>query len=429
MKKTYIIGLLALSVASCKPKIEPETPQKGDADFTTYLAVGNSLTAGYSDGSLYRSGQINSYPAMLATQFKMVGGGDFKEPLLPGESGWPAPKKVLAIVNGTLAPVNATQTDTAGSATNISAQGPFNNTGVPGIRCIDYLFPGYGMLNPYAARFYSSPATEKPLDEALKINATFFSMWLGSNDVLGYATSGGEGVVGGITPNDISDVTVFEQSYNAVIAALTAHGAKGVLMNIPDVTAIPYFTTIPINGLVLTRQGQVDSLNAAYAPLGITFALGANNFIIQDPASPVGFRQAKAGELLILTTPQDSLRAGWGSRKPIPKRYVLDATEIANVQAATATFNQVIQTAATTYNLAFVDMNAYLKTFTSGVLFNGVTYTTTYVSGGTFSLDGVHLTQRGYALAANEMIRTINAHYHSSIPTVDVNKYNGVLFP
>lgn len=430
MKKTYIIGLLALSVASCKPKIEPETPQKGDADFTTYLAVGNSLTSGYADGSLYRSGQINSYPAMLAGQFKLVGGGDFKEPLLPGESGWPEPKRVLALVNGSLAPVFATQNDTAGSAVNIASQGPFNNTGVPGIRCIDYLYPGYGMLNPYAARFYSSPATEKPLDEALKINATFFSMWLGSNDVLGYATAGGEGVVGGGTNlTDISNTAAFEASYNATVEALTAHGAKGVLINIPDVTSIPYFTTIPMNGLVLTRQGQVDSLNAAYAPLGIRFTLGQNNFIIQDVNAPAGRRQAKDGELLILTTPQDSLRAGWGSIKPIPKQYVLDATEIANVQSATTAFNQIIQTAATNYKLAYVDMNAYLKTFTSGVIFNGVTFTTTYVSGGTFSLDGVHLTQRGYALAANEMIRTINAYYHSSIPTVDVNKYNGMLFP
>ncbi|PZF72152.1 SGNH/GDSL hydrolase family protein [Taibaiella soli] len=428
MKKTYILGLLALSVASCKPKIEPVTPQKGDADFSTYLAVGNSLTSGYSDGSLYRSGQVNSYPAMLAGQFKLVGGGDFKEPLLPGESGWPEPKKVLAIVNGSLAPVDATQNDTAGSSTNIAAQGPFNNTGVPGIRCIDYLYPGYGTLNPYAARFYSSP-TERPLDEALKINATFFTMWLGSNDVLGYATAGGEGIVGGIGLTDISSTTSFEASYNATVEALIAHGAKGALMNIPDVTTIPYFTTIPINGLVLTRQGQVDSLNAAYAPLGITFTLGQNNFIIQDVNSPVGFRQAKDGELLILTTPQDSLRAGWGSLKPIPKQYVLDATEISNVQTATIAFNQIIQNAAATYKLAYVDINAYLKTFTNGVVFNGVTFTTTYVSGGTFSLDGVHLTQRGYALAANEMIRTINAYYHSSIPSVDVNKYNGMLFP
>ena len=55
-------------VASCKPNIEPEKPTKGDGvDFSSYVAVGNSLTAGYADNSLYRSGQENSYPCLLYT--------------------------------------------------------------------------------------------------------------------------------------------------------------------------------------------------------------------------------------------------------------------------------------------------------------------------------------------------------------------------
>lgn len=435
MKKTYIIfGLLALSFAACKPKMDADTPQKGDADFTTYVSVGNSLTAGYANGTLYKSGQENSYPSMLASQFKLVGGGDFKQPLLPGNAGWPDLKMVLVATGNPASPVAPVTyngpLDTAGSSVNISAQGPFNNVGVPGIRCIDYLFPGYGTLNPYATRFYSSPSTEKPLDEALKIKATFFSVWLGANDVLGYATNGGEGANGGINPTDISPLSVFTQSYNATIKAMVAGGAKGVLMNIPDVTTIPFFTTIPINALVLQRQGQVDSLNAAYAPLHITFHLGANNFIIQDPSVPVvGLRQAQDGELLLLTTPQDSLARGWGSIKPIPKQYVLDATEIGNVKAATDAFNQVIMKAAQDNKLAYVDMNSYLRTLSSGIEYNGVSFTSTYVSGGAFSLDGVHLTPRGYALAANEIIRVINAYYHSSIPSVDVVKYAGLSFP
>jgi hypothetical protein len=319
--------------------------------------------------------------------------------------------------------------DTAGDANNIASQGPFNNVGVPGIRCIDYGFTGYGFLNPYAKRFYSSPLTEKPLDEALKINATFFSCWLGSNDVLGYATSGGAGSVGGIGTSDISPTSTFTATYNAVINALTANGAKGVLINIPDVTAIPFFTTVPPNGLVLD-QTQAAQLSAAYQALGISFTAGQNYFIIQDASAPGGLRKAKAGELILLTVPQDSLKcAGWGSIKPIPKQYVLDATEVANVQSATATFNAVIKQAAADHNLAYVDINSYLHTVAAGIVFNGVNFNTTFVQGGAFSLDGVHLTPRGYAIVANEMIRTINAYYKSSIPTVDVNKYSGLKFP
>jgi hypothetical protein len=64
-----------------------------------------------------------------------------------------------------------------------------------------------------------------------------------------------------------------------------------------------------------------------------------------------------------------------------------------------------------------------------GIVFNGVTYSPTFVTGGAFSLDGVHLTPRGYALAANEMIRVINDYYKSTIPSIDANKFNGTLFP
>ena len=44
---------------------------------------------------------------------------------------------------------------------------------------------------------------------------------------------------------DITDPNVFATAYSAQVDALTANGAKGVLVNIPDVTSLPYFTTVP----------------------------------------------------------------------------------------------------------------------------------------------------------------------------------------
>lgn len=442
--KYFSLALLATTVSftACKPTIEGSTPSKGSVDFSNYTAIGNSLTAGFADGSLYRSGQINSYPNMLAGQFKLVGGGEFKQPLLPGEGGWPLsrPKLVLAPVTGCdgvpgLAPIPfpGSRADSAGSITNISAQGPYNNLGVPGIRAIDYLAPGYARVYflgapGYAFRFYDNPATDRPIDMAGRSKHTFFTMWLGANDVLGYATSGGAGVVNGTNPDDISPVSIFQASYQATVDTMTAKGQKGVLINIPDVTTIPYFTTVPANGLKLTKD-QAAALTANYAPLSIKFNEGANPFIIAD-ATTGRPRQIRSGEYLILTTPQDSLKCGgWGSLKPIPANFVLDSTEVANVKNATQTFNAFIQQMAVAKGLAYVDMNNYLKTLQSGITYNGLTFTPTFVTGGAFSLDGVHLTPRGYALAANQIIMAINAKYGSSVPQVDVTKYNGVLFP
>jgi lysophospholipase L1-like esterase len=74
-------------------------------------------------------------------------------------------------------------------------------------------------------------------------------------------------------------------------------------------------------------------------------------------------------------------------------------------------------------------MNSYLTSFPTGFTYNGIKYTTQYISGGTFSLDGIHPTQRGYALLANKIITTINEHYGSTMPQTDANKYHGINFP
>jgi hypothetical protein len=397
------------------------------------LAVGNSLTAGYADNTLYKSGQMSSYPSILATQFTQVGGGTFNQPLLPTETGWPSPKLVLATVtdcngNSVLSPVNYAGFDTAGSAASVAFKGPFNNVGVPGIKCIDYVTAGFANQNPYAGRFYANNL-ESPLDEALRIGHTFFTCWLGSNDVLLYATSGGVGNVPGHNYSDISDTTTFRIVYNRVVDSLTRRGAKGMLINIPDVTSIPYFTAIPANGLVLDAT-KATALNTQWGGNhNMSFVAGNNNFVIADVHSPNGVRQIYSDEYVILTA-SDSIKCkGWGSTTPLPAKYVLTRDEVANVRNYTAYFNQIILNTAALYNLGYVDMNVFLKTVQTGIAYNGVNFSAQYVAGGAFSLDGVHLTPKGYALVANEIIRWINSTYNSTVPYADVNSYNGIKFP
>jgi hypothetical protein len=62
----------------------------------------------------------------------------------------------------------------------------------------------------------------------------------------------------------------------------------------------------------------------------------------------------------------------------------------------------------------------------SGIIVDGTGINPTYISGGAFSMDGVHLTPRGNALAANGFIDAINAKYGSNIPKLAVTAYDGV---
>lgn len=436
IKKIFLAALIGSTLASCNNDIEPVRPSSGDLDLSNFVAIGNSLTSGYADGTLYREGQENSFPAILAQQFEAVGGGKFIQPLMVTNNGFPTIKSILGYKEDCatgvigIAPVKYDATVNPADGTNISDRGPFNNIGIPGIRMIDYLFPGYGTMNPFASRMLT--ATEQAgtmMEVALASSPTFFTCWMGNNDVLGYAGSGGQGNVPGTDPDDISPLPVFKMAYDQMIDGLVASGAKGVLITIPDVVSTPAFNTIPYNGLVLNRQGQVDSLNAAYSPLGIEFRIGANPFIIADAAAPGGRRAMVEGELILLSA-SDSLKCGgWGSIVPIPDAYTLSIEEMDNIREATSQFNGVIREAANRYNLALFDANAYLKTIQSGIVWNGVKYEPTFVSGGIFSLDGTHLSKRGYAIVANQIIKTINAHYKSSIAEVDIHNYPGILFP
>lgn len=432
MKYKYILMISALTLLfACKPELDDFSASSGDADFSKYISLGNSLTAGYADGSLYRSAQLNSYPAILAKQFAKVGGGEFVQPLMTGEYGILPGKKVLGYSTDCTGTTGLGTVDDIGVPEEILPLGyAVNNLGVPGAKSFHLLVEGYGnpaglpfgLANPYYVRF-AGAADASVIGDAMAQNATFFSLWIGNNDVLGYATSGG-----------IGDTITGQQSFyyymNLLVSTLTSNGAKGVMANLPGITGAAFFNTIPYNGLVLTEQAQVDGLNAAYSPLGITFNLGQNPFIIEDGNAPGGLREMTANELVLLTTPQDSLKcAGWGSMTPIADQYILSETELNNINSAIDGYNTTIQALATQYNLAFVDMNSYFKEVESGVIYDGETYTVTYVTGGVFSLDGIHLTQKGYALVANKFIEAINNTFNATIPVVSTTDYPGILFP
>ncbi|WP_144283185.1 SGNH/GDSL hydrolase family protein [Chryseobacterium echinoideorum] len=478
--KKIIISTLAVSAlfftTSCETDFDTDVQDvvvtKGEADFTTYVALGNSLTSGYRDGALYSDGQKESYPSMLSMQMKLAGGGEFKQPMMPnnvggfiGIPGFPG-KLELKMVNGALSPV---PNSPAAALDNISSGGPYQNMGVPGAKVSHLLAPGYGnpaglslgLANPYFVRFASNPSTSSVVGDALAQNPTFISLWIGANDVLGYATSGGDGS-NPITPVDGTAGVGFTSTYTALINTLFPAGTtrKGVIANIPSVTNVPFFTRVPAMPLTNLTEAQVSQLNGGYATynagLAQAKALGAINdaeyqkrlikftagavangaVIVDKDLSPVPglpkYRQTTAKDYILLTASAVlNPQAGGGTSVPLEDKLVLTEMEAAKVLAATASYNTTIKSLADSKDLAFVDMNAKMIELNSksGIVWNGVKYTATFVTGGAFSLDGVHLTGRGYAIVANEFIKSINAKYKSTLPQVDSNKYSGVTFP
>lgn len=441
IKYLFISALIIL--ASCKPTIEEFKPASGDADFTKYISVGNSLTAGYTNGALYKSGQEFSYPNIIATRLKTVGGGEFKQPLMADDYGIGAsaqgfvPKLILDYSTDCLgvtdlAPVRADVEINPANLQPVSDQGPFNNIGVPGLAATDADIPGYGMVNPYYGRFMSA-ANNSVLDEIAVVDATFFTLWLGHNEILNNASSGGN--------LPIVPVDQFIEAMGGIIDELKENGAKGAIGNVTEILDTPFFNTVPYNALVLTDQAMVDQLNQAYHAANqvlklhgydtIAFSLGPNPLVISDSDVPIGIRQIKENEKILLTTPADSIKCGgWGSIKAIEDNFTLDEGEIDLINGTIQDYNAGLALLAIEKDIALVNVNEKLKKAASGeIAFEGVSLTNEFVTGNTFSLDGLHLTPVGAAAIAYFFIEEINTKYNANIPQVIVSDYPAVEFP
>jgi hypothetical protein len=442
--KFALVISTALAFASCKPKLDANTPEKCNMDPTRFVSVGGSTTAGFADGALYAEGQENSIGNILATQFQLVGGGSFLQPLLSSSSvGIGITGKSKSILGyktdctGTTSlspiPFSAFGGDVDALGTNIYAS-PFNNMGVPGMTATEMFLPGFGNpangvgnYNQFFSRMASNPTTSSVLSDAMAANPTFFSLYTGEQDILDYALNGGGSAT--ITPVNGAAGVGFDGSITTAVTTLTANGAKGVIGNVPDVTLYPFFNTIPYNGLKLDAA-TAQLLSNALGQQGMSFAEGNNAFVIQDNSLPLGARQIKAGEYILLSIPLDSVKCNkMGSLIPIPEKYILTLEEVANIKAAMNSYNAVISQVASTYGLALADVNTFLKSVKTGVVFNGIALNANFVSGGTFSLDGIHLNPIGNAMVSNVFIKAINQTFGSTIPQVDATKYRGVKFP
>lgn len=526
MKKLkYItLSLLTLGMVACENELVQDLRDRantndeplpelttGTADFSNYVAVGASFTAGFTDNALFIATQENSFPNIIASKFALAGGGVFNQPLMNDNFGGLAvggnritdPRLVFGgagpvPLEAVIGPVTVS-TDIAVN----NPTGPFNNLGIPGAKSFHLVAPGYGNLanfpaaaNPYAVRVTGNTPNASILELAMAQSPTFVTISeVGGNDVLGYATTGGDGT------NPITPTATFDASLNALVAGLTANGAQGVIGNLPNITSLSHFTTVPHNPLdpsnpdfgplIPTLNSLFGALNGVYAFLESQGAIDdaaertiifseteASAVVIVDenlanistlitqtllanPAFPAFLaqfglppeaapqvagllgvvygqsRQATADDLFVLpsssvigTVNEDFFTflqsqglppavAGQfsveGVTLPLEDKWALVPEEQAEIAVATEAYNGTISAVASANGLALVDLNSILvEASTTGIMFDDFNMNTDLVFGGLVSLDGIHLTARGYALMANSFLKAIDATYGSN---------------
>jgi hypothetical protein len=359
-----------------------------------------------------------------------------------------------------------------------------NNFGVQAIVLGQALIPETGdwdgaasdpRFNPFYARFASNPGTSTLLGDAISSltnGGTFFSFWLGMDDVLLYAAFGGDPEEASLT--SVSDFTTY---YNIAIGNILANPTlEGVVANYPDIFVMPHFTSVPWNAVPLDAgtAGKLTTnlannynafldgmaanqiITAEEATLRkLTFTAGQNAILLNDETltdltpymqgpyaglQPYALaRQTKATDILPLSAggvlgeevaPEQVL----GVSVPLEDKYVLIPSETQEITERLAAFNAVVKSVADANpeRLAFADVNAGMNGLVAakaGVA-DGVTYTPNInPPTGIYSEEGLHPNSRGYAFIANIFIDAINAKFGASIPKANLGKYGATALP
>ena len=445
MKKRLLLMvavlLTSIFLMSCEDRSDltapnPPTPNLGAVNFTNFVTIGNSLTAGYQSGSLFESAQMYAFGNLIAQQV----GTSYAQPIIadPGIKG--------RIEIKSLSPFTLTYNQNAGAPTNLSYPKPYNNLGIPGIVLADVL-TATETANSYSKSGAIDLVLRKlgttQFAQAQSLSPTFVTLWIGNNDVLGFATSGGA------RPTSPTDGQTFAFLYSQLADALAATGAKVVIGNIPEVTAIPFFTTVGpgvaqklaslnIAGMYYQQHGQYNGTVlpvSALANYSVLMTLLGSNYTSYLGIPSGKFYKDNSVDIspLIAAGILDTNQVfGLHPKNPWPDALILDADEITTAKNATAAFNASISAIAAAKGFGLVNFNSIFNQIrandaSGGTSYDGISFTTTFVTGGLFSLDGVHPTSRGQGIIANEFIKVINAKWGISIPLVNVSLIPGSL--
>lgn len=384
---TVFVALLLAAVTVAAPA--------GAQDFSRFVALGDSLAAGFVSGGLELHTQERSVPALVARQ---AGVTNFQMPLI-SDPGIPPLLAIQGFAGGT--PIIAPRSNQPGAPINLNLPRPYDNLAVPGFDVADVLRTVTGNVLIDIILRGQGPA----IGQALALDPTFALVWIGNNDVLGAATSGI--VIDGVT---LTPVAQFRNDFRTLVGALRQSGADVVVATLPDVTVIPFVTTVPPVVVNPATRQPVIGPNGQPIPL-----IGP-----QGPLAPNDRVLLTATALLARGIGIPAVVGG--TNQPLPDQVVLSAAEVATVRARVVALNDVIRQAASDFGAATADINGLLaRAATTGFPVGGnIVLTEDFLTGGIFSYDGVHPTPLGNAVAANEFIRAINERFGGDVPPVDL---------
>jgi lysophospholipase L1-like esterase len=359
--------------------------------FTTTVVIGDSLSAGFQNGSLLDSQQPNGWASLVAKQANF----SLALPLI-ASPGVPA---VLQLAS--LGPPPVIQ---QASGISIGRSDPLSqpyDLAVPGHMLNDVINTGPVLVPTSDEELVTDLVlgfplgdTKSQMNEAIALNPTAIFVWAGNDDALQADESG--------SPSSMTPTATFTQEFTQLLSALHSQTKATLIVgNIPDVTAIPYLTPV---ATVIATVATETGLSQAQVAADLGIADG-------DLVNATGESEV---ETAISQIKQSKTPA------PLTDSGFLTAPEIAQIQTTVAAYNSAISQEVTAVGGVLVDIHSYFQTLQSGITINNYNATPAFL-GGLFSLDGVHPTNTGYALIANQYIEALNSSVKTNITEVNAS--------
>ena len=399
--------IAAMGCSSDRDVLGPNPPVGGEI-FKSYVALGNSITAGFQSSGINDSTQRQSYARLFATQV----GTQYHYAAL-SMPGCPSPvvnfQTQARVLTGL--PTGATTPPPCALRTRASITDILNNVGVPGAASFDPVSITSPASNALTT-FILGGRTQ--VGRALQAKPTFATIWIGNNDVLGAGASGILVPTPALGQNGIlSTLATFTASYDAMIKQLvdSAPGLKGALIGIVQIGGIPLLST----GDTLFRASAANRgvMNAiAGTPVTVDAGCSGSNVLVNVP-SLLG--AVRAGQHPAFISCTKNFPAA-----PVGDVFVLDVTEQATLSAVVNSYNAYIAAKAAAIGFAYLDPNPLLaanKATNAIPRFPNFT-SATATFGSLISLDGFHPAGPAHRLVANALITAVNAKYGTSVQPV-----------
>ncbi len=394
-------GLAAFMVVCLALCLASSAQPRGHADFTRYFAIGDSFTAGFTNGTMVERYQRSSFPALLARQ---AGSPVFRQPLIA------APGLISELELVGINPLDIKRKQGGGRLIGGQSPVPNNNLGVPIARIRDIL--SISGLDSTNNLYYDDILGRhgKAIDQMVDQKPTFVTIWAGNRDALVGVTQG--------RPILMTPVPEFERDLRELLTRVVegAPNAGIVIANIPDftrfpvATGIPPFVIHPVTGRpVLGADGRPLTLLGEFAPLppDALVNLKAMIYILRGAGIPLElaplFNRPDVGDTLA-------------------DEFVILREERIEVEATIAAYNEVIARVAQEHSIPLVDTNALFHELEGGVVVGGVRFDLRFLFGGLIGLDGVSPTPIGNAFVANAFIDTINEAWDARIDHVSLGR-------